>query len=146
MGKMNMFRVIVGGIFAGIVIDIFEGVLNGVVLNQQWADALKALGKSETLSAKQIIAFNVWGLVAGILIVWLYAAIRPRFGPGPKTAACAGLVIWATAYALGSAPSVFLHLVPVPMMTIALAVGLVETIVAGIAGAYVYTEAKPALV
>jgi hypothetical protein len=46
MGKINLGRVILGGIVAGIVIDIFEGVLNGVVLEKQWADAMTALGKS----------------------------------------------------------------------------------------------------
>jgi hypothetical protein len=39
---------------------------------------MTALGKSGTMSIKQIIAFNVWGLVAGILMVWLCAAMRPR--------------------------------------------------------------------
>jgi len=140
MGRINLGRVILGGIVAGVVIDIFEGALNGVVLNQRWASVLTGLGKSGTLSIKQIIAFNVWGLVAGMLMVWLYAAMRPRFGPGPKTAICAGLVIWATAYALGSAASVFLHLIPVGLMAIALAVGLVETMIAGVAGAYFYKE------
>jgi hypothetical protein len=30
----------------------------------------------------------------GLVLVWTYAAIRPRFGPGPKTAVTAALVIW----------------------------------------------------
>jgi len=29
-----------------------------------------------------------------VLLVWLYAAIRPRFGPGPATAAKAGVAAW----------------------------------------------------
>jgi len=29
-----------------------------------------------------------------MLITWLYAAMRPRFGPGPKTAILAGFVVW----------------------------------------------------
>jgi len=39
------------------------------------------------------------GLVAGIIITWTYAAMRPRFGPGPKTALLAGLVIWLVGWA-----------------------------------------------
>ena len=140
MGKINLGRVILGGIAAGIVIDIFEGVLNGVLLEKQWADAMTALGKSGTMSINQILAFNVWGLVTGILMVWLYAAMRPRLGACPKTAVCAGLMIWATAYVLASAAPVFLHLFPVGLMAIGLAVGLVETMVAGVAGAYFYKE------
>jgi hypothetical protein len=41
--------------------------------------------------------FAVLGLVnlaTGIWTMWLYAAIRPRYGPGPKTAAMAGLALW----------------------------------------------------
>lgn len=140
MNKINVGRVLLGGIVAGIVIDIFEGVLNGVVLSNQWAVVMTGLGKTGTMSIKQIAAFNVWGLVTGILIVGVYAAMRPRLGAGPKTAICAGLVIWATAYMLGSAAPVFLHLFPVGLVATGLAVGLVETMIAGIAGAYFYKE------
>lgn len=35
--------------------------------------------------------------VAGIWAVWLYAAIRPRYGAGPKTAAIAGFSWWLIA-------------------------------------------------
>lgn len=140
MGKINLVRVLLGGIVAGIVIDVFEGVLNGVVLSNQWATVMTGLGKNGTMSMKQILAFNVWGLATGILMVWLYASMRTRLGAGPKTAICAGLVIWASAYVLGSAGPVFLHLFPLGLTAVGLAVGLVETMLAGIAGAYLYKE------
>ncbi len=141
MGKINLSRVILGGIVAGIVIDIFEGVLNALVLDKQWADVMAGLGKVAVLSTKQLVAFNVLGLAVGILTVWLYAAIRPRFGAGPRTAICAGLVVWALADALGfAAGPVFLHLFPVGLMTVAVAVQVVEMIVAALAGAAVYKE------
>ena len=34
----------------------------------------------------------------GLLLVWLYAAIRPRFGPGPRTATYAALVVWVCGF------------------------------------------------
>jgi hypothetical protein len=140
MNKINLGRVVLGGIVAGIVINVFEGVLNGVILADQWATVMSALGKSPIMSVKQIVAFNVWGFATGIVMMWVYAAMRPRFGAGPGTAVCAGLVIWATAYALGSAAPVFLHLIPVGLTAITLGVGLVEAMVAGLAGAYFYKE------
>jgi hypothetical protein len=127
---------------AGILIDIFQAVSNTFDLDEQWAEVMTALGKSRTMS--QAIAFAVWGLVVGILVVWLYAAMRPRLGAGPKTALCAGLLIWVTVYALGSATPVFLHLIPVDLTAKALAAGLVETMVAGLAGAYFYKEQSTA--
>jgi hypothetical protein len=39
----------------------------------------------------------ILGLLWMIANVWIYAAIRPRFGPGPKTAAYAGIVSWVIA-------------------------------------------------
>lgn len=36
-------------------------------------------------------------IVAGIWVVWLYAAIRPRYSAGPKTAAIAGFSWWLIA-------------------------------------------------
>jgi hypothetical protein len=140
MGKINLGRVILGGIVAGIVINIFEGVSNNLILSSQWEVAMTALGKSSAMSAKQIAAFSVWGLAAGIVMVGLYAAIRPRFGAGPKTGLLAGAAVWALAYASSNAAMVFLHLFPLELMLTATAIGLVEMLVAGVAGAAVYKE------
>ncbi|MGH9579875.1 MAG: hypothetical protein ACRD2R_02680, partial [Terriglobales bacterium] len=42
-----------------------------------------------------LLAFSVLvNLGMGIWAMWLYAAIRPRYGPGPKTAAIAGFGWW----------------------------------------------------
>lgn len=140
MGKINLGRVILGGLVSGVVINLVEGIMNGVILDPQWTAVRTGLGKDPSMSIKQIVAFNLWGFAAGFLIVWLYAAMRPRLGAGPKTAACAGLVVWAAAWALGDAPPVFLHVFPVGLIGILVAVGVVETMVAGIAGAYFYKE------
>ena len=145
MGKINLSRVVLGGIVAGIVIDVFEGILNGVILSSQWAEVLTGLGKSSTMSAKQIVAFDVWGLAVGILTVGLYAAIRPRFGAGPRTGVLAGLAVWALAFALGDATPVFLHIFPVGTMATSLVVEAVEMAIAGVAGAAVYKESATSI-
>lgn len=140
MGKINLSRVILGGIVAGIVIDVFEGILNGAILAGQWAEVMTGLGKSGTMSIKQIVAFNVWGLAVGILTVGLYAAIRPRFGAGPRTGVLAGLGVWALAFAMGDAAPVFLHIFPVGTMATSLVVEAVGMAIAGVAGAAIYKE------
>lgn len=141
MGKINLARVILGGVVAGIVIDVCEGILNGVILKQQWADVFTSLGKtSDTLSVKQIVVFNVWGLVAGIITVWLYAGLRPRYGAGPRTAILAGLTVWALAFGLATAVPVFFHLYPVGLGLTSVALEAVEMILAGLAGGALYKE------
>lgn len=140
MGKINLGRVILGGLVAGVIINVVEGVMNGVVLQPQWAEAAKALGRSAEVSAKQIAAFNVWGFTAGLMTVWLYAAIRPRYGAGPRTAMCAGSAVWMLAFAMSNAMMVFLHIYPLGLLLIITAVELVEMLIASVAGAYFYKE------
>jgi hypothetical protein len=93
------------------------------------------------MSIKQIVAFNIWGFAAGILAVWLYAAMRPRFGAGPRTAMTAGAALWLLAYAMSDAMMAFLHVFPLGLLLIGTAVGLVEVLIATTAGAYFYREA-----
>ena len=140
MAKINMGRAILGGIVAGVLINIVEGVVNGALLKPQWSEAAKAIGHSGEISAKQIVAFNVWGFAAGLVAIWLYAAIRPRYGAGPKTAMCAGATVWVLAYAMANAMMAFLHIYPLNLLVIATVVGLVEMLIATLAGAYFYKE------
>jgi len=97
---------------------------------------MAALGKPAEASMEQIVAFNVWGLVVGLLTVWLYAALCPRLGAGPKTAVIAGLFVWALVFALGVMPIVFTHLVPVGFG----AITIVMMLIAGLAGGALYKE------
>ncbi len=138
MGKINWGRVILGGLLAGLVINIFEYVVNGVVLAADWEAAMKALGHQMSNSA--IAVFVVWGFLAGIAAIWLYAAARPRFGPGPKTAALTGVGYWVVGYALPNFGLAPLGLFPPRLLVIGTIVGLVEIIVASEIGAWIYKE------
>ena len=127
MGRINWTRVILGGLVAGVIINISEYVLNGVVLAKDMEAAISALGRQ--MGGGALAMFIAWGFLVGIFAVWLYAAIRPRYGAGPKTAACAGAAVWGLGYLLASVTPLALHLFP------GLAVGLVEVIAGTLAGA-----------
>lgn len=139
MSKINVGRVIIGGIVAGIVIDVFEVVLNGFVLAPQWASLMESLNRPN-VGLSQIIWFNVIGLMTGFATVWAYAAIRPRFGAGVMTAVHAGLLVWFVGNALPNAANMFAGLIPSNMSVMMIGVGLVELIAASIAGAWFYQE------
>ena len=87
--------------------------------------------------------FIAWGFLVGIFAVRLYAAIRPRYGAGPKTAACAGAAVWCLGYLLAAVTLLALQLFPTRLMVIGLAVGLVEVIAGTLAGAWLYREETP---
>ncbi|MBC8647371.1 MAG: hypothetical protein H7X85_09430, partial [Thermoanaerobaculia bacterium] len=55
MGKINWGRVILGGIVAGIVINISEYVLNELVMKDKWQAAMTALGKTQAQTTNNIV-------------------------------------------------------------------------------------------
>ena len=94
MGKINIGRVILGGLVAGIVADVLSYFVDGVLLASQWSGRMNKLLGHAGCSTCQCISFSLLGLVCGIALIWIYAAIRPRFGAGVKTAIYAGLAVW----------------------------------------------------
>jgi len=82
MSKINMGRVLLGGLAAGVVLDASDGILNSVVLADQWTAYMQSVGKAPAFGGSQIAGFVINGFVLSIALLWLYAAIRPRFGPG----------------------------------------------------------------
>jgi hypothetical protein len=145
MNGISVGRVVVGGLVAGLIINFVEFLVNGLFLEQAWANVMRSLGKAGSPpTGAQIVIFNVWGFAMGIVAVWIYAAIRPRFGPGPKTAFIAALAVWVPGYVLSMIPPVVMDLFPVSLMLIGVAVGLAEIILATLVGAKMYTD-RPAI-
>jgi hypothetical protein len=141
VGKINWGRVLLGGLLAGLIINIVEFIMNMYVLKQQWADAMKSLGKAAEYGTGAMVIFIIIGFAAGIGMIWLYAAIRPRFGPGVKTAICAALAVWLYYGVLPTIMFLAMNFFPTWLLNIGAAYGLVELVVASIAGAALYKEA-----
>jgi len=140
MGKINMGRVIIGGLVAGIVADLLGFLVDGVLLAPQWADGMQKLGHG-AFSTPSWIAFNMLGLISGIVAIWIYAGIRPRFGAGVGTAVRAGIAVWLVGIMVPNFSFMWAaHLFPQQLTILTTAGGLVECIVGVIAGAAVYNE------
>jgi hypothetical protein len=141
MGRINWGRVLLGGIVAGLVLNVSEYILNDVVLREDMQAAMAALGRSGPDAGGNVAVWVLYGFVVGIAAVWLYAAIRPRFGPGAGTAVLAGFAVWVLDYLLGTVAMLNLGLFPRGLLMIGLIWGLVEILIATVAGAWVYREA-----
>lgn len=141
MAKINARGVVVGGLVAGLIINVSEYILNEPVLGAAITAAL-AVHNLPPVGGNAIAMFVVLGFVLGIVLVWLYAAIRPRFGPGPQTAAKAGVVVWFLDYFCGAISFAVLGIFPTQLLAIALLWGLVELVVAGLVGGRLYSEAS----
>jgi len=64
MGNINITRMLLGGLFAGLVICFGEYVLGWLILGEQWAEVLTEAGTGE-LGGGQIGSFAVVGLLYG---------------------------------------------------------------------------------
>ncbi|MGA3162053.1 MAG: hypothetical protein ABSC77_12625 [Terracidiphilus sp.] len=139
MGKINIGRVILGGLVAGIVADVLGFLVDGVLLAPSWAEQMKKLGQG-AFSTCQLIEYNLLGLVCGIALIWIYAAIRPRFGAGVKTAIYAGLAVWVIGVLLPNLSFLWVSFSWRRLTVLTTLGGLVEIVVAAIAGAALYKE------
>jgi hypothetical protein len=97
METINWRRVALGGMLAGVVLIVLATASMALFMGQQeLRTAVRAFRPSASSTAALVFFIFVF-LFLGILMTWWYAAIRPRFGAGPKTAAIAGLAVWLVA-------------------------------------------------
>ena len=143
MGNINCTRLLLGGLLAGFVLNIGESILNGIILAEQWSALLAEFGIGE-FGAGQLASGVILTFLFGIALIWIYAVIRPRFGPGPKTAVIAGLTLWAIAWLLMSAMLFAIGLVSMELAVITIIWGLFEVPIAAVAGAWLYREDESA--
>ena len=143
MGNINITRVLLGGLLAGLVICFGEFILGWVILGGQWAEVLAEAGMGE-FGGGQEASFLMVAILYGIALIWIYAAIRPRFGPGPKTAVVAGLTLWVVAWLLVCAYVIVIGVFPAGLLIAAIVWGLFELPIAAIAGAWLYQESDAA--
>lgn len=141
MGKINISRWILGGIVAGIAFDLLGYWVDGVLLAPRWARDMAQLGRP-AITTRQIFWFEAIGMATGLLAIWVYAAIRPRFGAGGRTAICAGIAVWVATALLPNLSMMYVSGLFSHHLTVyTTAGGLIEIVVATVAGAAVYREA-----
>ena len=136
-----MKRVVLGGLVAAVIVNVGEGLL-GLLLKRDYEAAIRALGIRMEPNLATLLPI-AWSFVVGILAIWLYAAIRPRYGPGLRTAVRAGLALWAFSTVTFSIAMASLRIFPARLMAIATAWSLPEVVVAVVAGAAIYREDSP---
>jgi hypothetical protein len=139
MNKINVGRVVLGGLVAGVVLDIGNFLLNRVWLRQELKADLGRLNLSEP-GNDFIVKAVVLTLILGIGIVYLYAAIRPRFGAGVKTAICAGLMAWFVAVLYTGLIIGMVFKLSDGITVKRIVFGLFEYAIAAVAGAWLYKE------
>jgi hypothetical protein len=122
-----------------VILNAGEWVLNRIVLHKEMDDFIKRCGFPQPGPKFLAIAFAITFLL-GIIIVLGYAAIRPRFGPGPKTAIIAALFAWFGVIVYQNVIASGLGMVPVNLVAIVIVWEIVEFSLAALVGAALYKE------
>lgn len=138
---MNTGKVIVGGLVAGLVFNIGDFIINTMILAAENAALLTRLGLDPAAmeSFAGIAPWIVIDFLFGLLVVWTYALVRPRLGPGVGTAVIAGLIPYLGA-TLVLAGFTSMGVFPMSLFITGSIAALVNTAIGSVAGAWVYTE------
>lgn len=140
MSRISAGKVIAGGILAGIVLSGFGFATDNFLLADEWQNVahLRNIDPALMGGTAALAAMVVVNLLLGLVLVLTYAAIRPRFGPGPATASIAALVIFLPeTLVLAGFAGWFISWDLYVRQSVVL---LVATLSAGVAGAWVYAE------
>jgi hypothetical protein len=135
---MNWKRIIGGGLVAGLVMMVGEFGIEPL-MGPYMENFFRRLGLAVP-GESAMVTLAVLVVVTGIVSVWLYAAILPRYGAGIRTAVIAGTAVWGLSCLLPNIVMYAFGLYDTTLFWFASGWPLVETVVATIAGAKVYRE------
>jgi hypothetical protein len=94
MGGINVARVLIGGIVAGVVANAGDYLVEQVILVEDGTQLAQRLNLDPAQVQASATTWIVGSFIYGILLVFAYAAMRPRFGPGPRTAVIAAVTLY----------------------------------------------------
>ncbi len=142
MKQLNLVRMILGGLLSGVILYVFEGVTNTLILGSQW--------KSWGLIANQVFAtppeglsltyWAIQALIAGLAGTFVYAAIRAWVGVNLRAAYISALVVWATGWLGMAMDQKAMGLEPPILVYGNLLAALLGLLAGQIAASFVYKE------
>lgn len=141
---INRQKLLVGGLAAGLVLNVIDFLIHTVLLAERMradGNAFKAgFGdQMATMEGSQIAMYVFFDFIIGLLLVWTYAAIRPRFGPGVRTAGYVGLLFFVFGMILTYGYKTMGIMSPGLWWTYSV-VWLVALLLASTLGAWLYSE------
>lgn len=140
MGKINWSRVVLGGVLWFVVFNVLWAAAWFLFLRREAIPVFQQLNRPLQETPEWRVFWLVLTLVLGIFSIWFYAAIRPRYGPGPKTAAIAGFALWLFGWLLPRLPGSWQLQLPARFVALDVVAALVAIGVATLVGAWLYKE------
>ncbi len=140
MGSINVSRWLLGGVLAGALMFVFEGVASLIYIEEMTA-AMEAHGLSMEMSPTGFVIPVVVSLLVGLVGVFFYAAARPRFGAGPRTALIVATFLFLGGYLPSLLGYQMMGLFSSGLLVLWGVIGYVEVVLAVLLGGWIYREA-----
>jgi hypothetical protein len=99
---MNLKSMSIAGAVAGVVMNAIDIIANMLIVDNGLRARLDMINPglwAQMNAPGRLVQYILIDFVFAFALVWLYAAIRPRFGPGPSSAlraAAYGFVVYTT--------------------------------------------------
>jgi len=136
---LNSGKVVVSGLVAGVVANLLDYVFQGILMKSDFEMMQQRLNL-DPATANNPVPWIVVDFILGFLLIVTYVGFPTRWGPGPKTAIYAGVVIFVSiASVMGALTSIGVFTVDTYLKSSALS--LVTLITASLTGAFLYKEA-----
>ena len=143
--KINWSRFVIGGLVASVIAFITDGFFHETIAIADWKAVYANLGANEPVeNPVSMIYFAIFELGRGFIAMFVYVLLRSWCGPGPKTAAWAGVVAWIAFSLTGPAQFIPLKFFSNELWIKVAVFQLVTSIIAAIAGAAIYKDSAGA--
>lgn len=142
MTRLNLPRIFGLGLMIGLLLNVLGALGNGLVLRQAWSEAIPIRPEKAMTGWPSVLVSLASDFVFGPVLVWLYAAMLPRFGAGFATAMRAALVIWIVGVAMPYLGIVRIGWLPVGVVAGTCAVAFVSFLPAAWLTVWLYREAS----
>ena len=137
---MNWKRIALGGLVAGVVMNALDFAVGMFILGERYKQYQDA---GIFLREPRLPFVPLWiaGIFAlGFAAAWLYAAVRPRLGPGPKTALLVGLVLGLVGHVMYNVSAACWGMQGRFMPLVWMVSGIVQMVVGTLAAGWLYKE------
>ncbi len=140
--KVNLRQVVVLGLGIGVLLNLLGGLGNGLLLREAWAQAIPVRPEPAMTGWPSVVIGLLSDFIFGPALVWLYAAMLPRYGANLTTALRAALLIWILGVAVPYLGIVRIGWLPPGVVAGTCAVALVSFLPAAWLTCQLYREAN----
>jgi hypothetical protein len=137
---MNIARVLISGVLAGVVVSAITGAGNSFFLKNDflnWAAGMEG----HLHPPKQGVQVSLWTVMAlldGLVSVCIYAGLRTSCGAGARTALLSGFLVWIVGRFCVALDMIGLGVFPLRLLLGQSVLGLIALLSGSVIGAWLY--------